>query len=391
MKKFRLLLSSDVVSSIGTIIYETAIVWWITLLTGRSEDASYILSAFTIGLVSMSLISGALCDKFNKKNLLVFSDLFSSSLCFVLAYYIFFNYLNIIYIVLISFLLGVSTSFFRPTFKAILPEIIEKDYISKANAWLENLESIIRIGGPIFAGIIFNWVGMFGVAVTNGMSYILSALLTMFITYEKEYKNTKAQILKNIIEGLKYIYTNKILLIVIIQTSLTNFFLASQYVLLPIFIITYLNDYGSNLYFYFVTFEGVGAIIATVYIIKNKKMIFSTKTVTYSIIAIGIIFFLFTIIKNPIYMCVCAIIKGFFVSIFNVTLFTYVQSNIPVEVLGRVFSVVTVIVKLITPLAYLIYGVIGNYILQPIFIISGAFIIIINFLIMKITKGANAK
>ncbi len=155
---------------------------WITMLAvfsiivfegGGNEMQSS--AVFLTGLLPMLLFSpaaGWLTDRFDRKWLMIASELLSG---LIVAGIIFTDRLEFIYGLLV--LQAISTSIMTPARQASVPQVVSRDELSKANAFLQQLAGMIKIGGPIIAGGLLAVMGPHTVIILDVVSFALSALI----------------------------------------------------------------------------------------------------------------------------------------------------------------------------------------------------------------------
>ena len=138
----------------------------------------------------------------------------------------------------IADILAFMSAFSGPSYKAFTKEIVKKDHITKLNSYLETTSTIIKVTIPMVAIFLYNILGIHGVLLLDGFSFLIAASLIFFIVPINEEvvpkeKMTIGGVFSDLKIGFKYVYSHKPILIIIILSSLVNFFLAAYNLLLP--------------------------------------------------------------------------------------------------------------------------------------------------------------
>ncbi|WP_257786714.1 MFS transporter [Virgibacillus sp. 6R] len=81
--------------------------------------------------------------------------------------------------------LGVLNTLYRPTLKAIFPNIVNKKYLIKANSYRSMAQQIMEMVGPILAAYLVATFGIFITFEINGLSFLLAAFAFAFIFIDK--------------------------------------------------------------------------------------------------------------------------------------------------------------------------------------------------------------
>lgn len=378
-KNFTLLLIANVISRIGTVIYNVVLAWWITEQTGSAKIIGVILAATLVPTALFSLVGGEFSDRLNKKNILIVTDILSGLMSILTAIMAYYKIVNVPILIMTNFILGTSSCLFKPTFKSIVPEIIEKNSLVKANTFLTSAAETTKVIGPFIGAFILSisLLGAPGAFLINGLSFILSAILELFIDYKKSNVNTKKQgnVMENIKEGLVYVYKNKIIINILILVSVINVFLASFEVLMPLFVQNILME-GSKYYSYILSAYSLGGICVILTSFFVTKLPINQKTLAISIALSGIPLLFLTLLAKSFTLFIIIFIFGFTGSIFNTLFFSYIQINVEKQFLGRTFSTMYLIAFIATPIAYVVFGYLGNTILNTVFIYVGISVIL---------------
>lgn len=383
-KNFSLLTFGNMTSKIGNIIYDTILAWWLIDKTGTAKYFGYITVASMLPVFILNFLNGTLIDRFNRKNILIITDLISGLVCILTGIVLINNKVNILALIVASFFLGVSSSLFNPTVKSIIPEIIPENNILKANSITTTISQIVSVIAPLLAGILIN---NFSIAITmvfiiNGITFFLSASSEFFISYKINTKITtiKGSVKNDILDGLKYIKQNRWLLRLLYVSAIVNFFISSYNILLPLFFKKIYSDHG---YYYSIALsvESLFGIIIAILVTILKNNIVNSNRIKWDLLLCGISMIGIQLFKN-IYLSILAVgLFGLFLTKFNINFFALVQTKVKREKMGRVFSIIFMIASALMPLGNLIFSYIGNSMINTIYFWSGGGIILSILLI----------
>ncbi len=155
---------------------------WITMMAvfamivfrgdGNVTQSSGVFLAGLIPTLLFSPIAGWLCDRFDRRTLMIASELISG---IVIAGLIFTQHPVLIYTLLA--LQAVSISIMTPARQAVVPDVVSRDQLTQANAFLQQLAGIIKIFAPMLAGAILAVLNPHQAIILDVISFILSALI----------------------------------------------------------------------------------------------------------------------------------------------------------------------------------------------------------------------
>ncbi|NLZ49440.1 MAG: MFS transporter [Clostridiales bacterium] len=389
-KNIALFVCGNFVSRIGNVIFDIVMTWWLISETSSARYVGFVLGASTFAVALISPLSGALSDRYNKKYIMIITDFISGILSILIGIMAFNNYINVYLLILINFLMGSCASLFKPAVKSILPKIAKKEYMVQVNSISNNLAELTKFIGPALASVLvgISIIGIPGMFIFNGITYIISAISEIFIDYfEDDSKDMKSEgVFKNIKEGFSYLSKQKIIFKVIAVSSIVNIFIASYNILLPLFINNDLKLDG-DFYSYILMAEAAGGIVITILFTFWSSIKPNLEKLFYALAFSGLALSMISIFANRYLILVSVFLFGLFLSAFNTLFFSYVQIVVDEKYLGRVFSTIFMIATFIMPVSYVVFGYIGDFVLKYIFLISGLSIILVSLPILSLSKS----
>ncbi|RSK29149.1 MFS transporter [Bacillus sp. HMF5848] len=126
----------------------------------------------TLGGVISSLFSGVLADRFDRRKIMIVTDIFRAVIILSLI-----PFPNPIMIVIVCFLIGLTSSFFAVSYSAEIPQIFGQDKVLETNALISRLTSISLVIGFIGAGVITDFLGYQVTLIIDAATYIISAVV----------------------------------------------------------------------------------------------------------------------------------------------------------------------------------------------------------------------
>jgi MFS family permease len=179
VRDYRLIWTGAFLSSIGTWIQDVALSW---LIHTRMGDPFYLgLRAFAsdVPLIAFMLVGGALADRFDRRRILVASNLFQMSMAAALGLLYATGHLGIAAILVVAFFTGLAQSQSAPTYQAMLTTIVPCPQIPKAVAMNSLQFNLSRAIGPVLAGVLLASLGAGACFAANALSFVavIGALL----------------------------------------------------------------------------------------------------------------------------------------------------------------------------------------------------------------------
>jgi MFS family permease len=212
---FRLLFFAGLASSIGTWLATVALVLDVYDRTGDASWVSALLIAEFLPLVVVGLVAGPLIDRLPRRSILVGADLARLAVFCVLPFAG-----SALQLVLLAFVAGVATSFFRPAQYAGLPNLVSDRQLAQANGLLQSADNLTWTLGFLAGGALVAATGPDAAYWINAGSFLVSALLVLRITQSlEEEREPSGARLRDLAEGLALSVRSPALLTVLVAWS----------------------------------------------------------------------------------------------------------------------------------------------------------------------------
>jgi MFS family permease len=168
---------SESVSNVGNWITMMAVFAMIVFSgKGSVAQSSGVFLAGLLPTLVFSPAAGWLCDHLDRKWLMIASELISG---FIIAGVIITRRLEFIYVLLA--LQSISTSLMSPARQSVVPDLIRREDLTGANAFLQQLSSLIKIAAPILAGALLTVMNPHQAVILDVISFVLSAAILAFL------------------------------------------------------------------------------------------------------------------------------------------------------------------------------------------------------------------
>ncbi len=291
IKNFRLYWIGMLVSLVGTWLQSVAQSWLVFQLTGSSFLLGLVGFLSSIPVFIFSLFAGVIVDRTNKKTILIFTQNAFMILAFLLAILTQTRVITPGHIMLIAGLNGLIMAFDAPARQAMVVELVGKPQLMNAIALNSAAFNSARILGPALAGILIAAIGMYGCFYLNAVSF-LAVILALFAIKIKPVAVNPARghFLAELVEGLRFIRNNRIVLILISMVAATSLFGVSYVVLMPIFATTVLMV-GSAGFGILMSASGLGALVAALMLAqlgdfrrKGRLLVVSALVFSFSLV-----------------------------------------------------------------------------------------------------------
>ncbi len=263
-RNFRLFLSGQLVSLVGTWMQSVAQSWLAYRLTGSPAMLGLVGFSSQIPAFLLAPAGGVVADRLDKRRLLVATQSASMLLAFALAGLTLAGRVTMPLILLLASLLGLVNAFDVPVRQAFVVEMVGREDLLNAIALNSSTFNGARVIGPAIAGLLVARVGEGWCFLINGASYIavIAGLLAMRVAPAAR-RGPHPPPLESLREGLRHVWSNRpvrALLALLGVVSLTGM---PYVVLMPIFADRVLHG-GARGLGLLMGATGVGALVGAV-------------------------------------------------------------------------------------------------------------------------------
>src|SRR5467141_934086 len=172
MPMFRNLLIADLVSDIGTFMQGVGAAWLMVSQGAGPLLVALIQTASALPFFLLALPAGALGDIFDRRKLIVITEVWMLSVAVALAALTLLHWITPWMLLLLTLALSIGDALEAPTWRAVLPEVVPREDLLPAIA-LNGIEfNLARALGPALGGFLILAAGIGTVFWLNAASYL---------------------------------------------------------------------------------------------------------------------------------------------------------------------------------------------------------------------------
>ncbi|MCE7984181.1 MAG: MFS transporter [Caldilinea sp. CFX5] len=370
MRGFTVIWLGQLISLLGTGMTRFALTIWAYQETG-SATALALVAFFSFGpVVLLSPVAGALVDRWNRKLVVMISDLAAGTTTILLLLLYATGNLQIWHLYVMGALAGAFESFQFPAFSAAMTMMLSKEQYGRANGMMAVAEAASGIAAPLLAGILLTLIGIGGVMTIDVITFVL-AVLAVLVTHIPQPATTavgaaaQGSLWQESLFGFRYIWARPSLLGMQMIFFLSNFFGGYSWVLLaPLILARTANN--ELLLGTVQSALGIGGLLGGIALSlwggPRRKvhgvlmgMVLSSLLGSF-VLGIGQ--------SVPVWL-VGAFFAMFFIPVLNGSNQAIWQAKVAPDVQGRVFATRRLIAQITAPLAMLTAGPLADRLFEP--------------------------
>ena len=164
-------------STAGQALTGVCLVWVVFTETSSALDVAFLGTGFLLSAILFSTVGGTLVDRYDRRRLMIVSDVARGAAMFVVTAVLAFHGFNLAVVVGAYAVVGAFTVLFNPAEQAIVPALVPDVAVADANGLVRSSRAALQFIGASVAGVLIVTVGAtWGIAI-NVATFALSALL----------------------------------------------------------------------------------------------------------------------------------------------------------------------------------------------------------------------
>ena len=336
-RDFRLFWTSIFISNIGTWMQMTAINWLLYKLT-KSPLQLGLNGLFRAGpALVLGIFSGTLADRYDRKKLLLTTQCLLGTLALILGILDHSENIRPWHIYTMTFLSAAVGSCDGPARQALFPLLIPKEVLPNAVALNAILWKGAALLGPMLGGVAISLMGTSGAFYANAASFLVVVSALMMMKTSSPGAETGRHFASEVKAGLSYVYSQNVILGVIVMEATTSIF-GLDNALLTIFASDILRV-GAHGFGLLQSARGLGAVIGSSIYIAFGQAPAQGKILLMSALLYGIGFVLFGYSPSFILSLLLLTFVGAMDTIWAAARSTILQWLAPERLRGRIMGI----------------------------------------------------
>ncbi|RYE60887.1 MAG: MFS transporter [Hyphomicrobiales bacterium] len=372
IRNFRTYFAGSVVSVPGTWMQMTAQAWLVLDITGSPLSLAIVTSLQFLPVMLLSLIGGALADRFPRRRLMAITQTLGATQAVVLGVLCLTDVISIWHIYVMAMSLGVINALDAPLRQAFISELVPPPYLPNAIAMGSLAQNLGRIIGPALGGVI---IASFGVAIAyfiNAFTFGAALLaLALLRTDELQPRRMarKQHLLLQVREGLSYARRTPPILFLLISTAFIGLFGQNFTTMIPL-ISTYLVKASAAEFGILNSCLGCGSFLAAVMLTMRGPP--STRRLIVAGFGFGLVLMAISFSSSLVLSAAMFVLVGFAAVTYSASMHTSLQLWAPPEMRGRLVSMVNLLIP--SPIGPMLTGAAATALGVPLAVLLNGFL-----------------
>jgi len=364
--------------------------WMVWEVSRDPLHLGYLGLAQGVPLVVFQLFGGVLADRVNRLRLLLGTQMLTAATLAVAFGLSVAGLVRVEHLLALAALSNTFRAFDEPTRLSLIPQLVERDRLPNAIALGSIPWQASRMIGPSITGILIAaFGGTVGFGLAAGASVCALLLYSRLSVHADPSQSAREPMARQLVEGLSFV-AHDFVFAALIALALFNAVFGLSYVtLLPIFADWYFNA-GSTGFGLLNAAHGIGAFVGTLTVASTAHLIARPgSTLLLTAIGMGLALMIFSTSPGMTMALGMLVLVGFANTFYLTQVSTFIQSNVPDRLRGRVLSIYALCWNLL-PLGGLIGGVLAAAVNARFAVAFGGAMVALNALLLLTSKRLRA-
>jgi len=370
MLGFSIVWAGQLVSVMASSMTQFALTIWAYQETGSATALGVVSTAFIVPFLLLSPIAGAMVDRYNRKLMMMVSDLTAVIATVGLLVLHASGQLQMWHLYVAAAINGLGNTFQWPAYSAAISTMVPKENYTRANGMMSIIESGPGVLAPILAGMLLPLIGLTGILLIDVVTFFLAiaALLVVYIPRPTKTVDGQAgsgNLLQEALYGFRYIFARRGLLGLLLFFITLNFIIGISLSLFSPFILSRTDNNSISLGAV-QSAAAIGAVVGGLLISLWGGFKRRMTNIFLSEALIGLfLLFLFGLGRSlPVWIAVC-LIGNIFGVFSNGASQAIWQAKVAPDVQGRVFAARRMIAWITSPVTPVLAGLLADYVTEP--------------------------
>src|SRR6201993_4327391 len=337
-RTFRNLLASNLISDIGTFMQSVGAAWLMTSLTRNPLYIALIQTASALPFFLLALPAGSIGDIFDRRKLILGTETWMLVIALALTVATFAGVMTPWLLLVLTLGLSIGDAVESPTWRAIFPELVDKEELPAALA-LNGIEfNLARAVGPGLGGFIVASVGVGAAFAFNALSFF--GVIAVIRRWKRPVRKSAlpAETFRGATSAaIRYVRYSPGIRRLLFRSAILIFFTSSFWALLP----TAARELSKSpiAYGFLLGSFGLGAVLGAMVLQRTRSKLSTETLLTSATSTFAAIVLSLALLRAPAILCFLMLFGGAswtaIMSLFNIM----VQELAPDWVRARVLAV----------------------------------------------------
>jgi len=383
LRNFFIIFTGQTISLVGSRLVQFSLVWWLTQQTGSANVLAFASIMAILPQAILGPFAGVLVDRWNRKRVMLFADTGIALVTVVLALLYASGTVQIWHIYALMFIRSLGGAFHWTSMQASTSLMVPREQIARVAGLNQSVSGIASIVAPPMGALLIEILPIqyvLGIDIVTAV-FAIVPLLVIHVPQPPQQLSRAKTVLEDLRGGLNYVIEWKGLMIIMVMSLTINLLISPAFSLLPLLITSYFKG-GALELAWIQSANGLGMILGGLLLGMWGGFKSRVKTAFVALVIAGVSILGFSQTPPDVFplAVVSIFIFGVTNSIANSSFFAALQTLVPPEVQGRVFTLAMAASTIAQPIGLAVAGPVSEILsIRGWFVIGG-----VSFIVMAL-------
>lgn len=359
-RNFRIFVSGQAISLIGTWMQALSLGWLVYHLTGSELLVGATGFCSHIPVLLFAPIGGLAADRFSRYRIVILTQVAFTLQALALAALTLSGAVTVAHVFALAALWGTINAFDIPARQSLYIHMVEREDLINAIALNSVIFNAARVVGPSVAGVLIAAFGEGTCFLLNAVTFLAVICSLLLLRLPKTARARPDSPWAHLLDGFHYVHRHRSILALLLVNSAVNVTRAPAVALAPFFADAIFHRGAQGLGF-LTGAAGIGAVAGTLGLARRTHTAGLPRIVFYSALITGSCLILFA--WSPSFLLLLAVFAmvGYSHMRQNASVNTLIQTLIPDEYRGRIMALFSMTVVGVLPLGHLAGGAVAEH------------------------------
>lgn len=341
-----------------------ALVWWLTMASGSASVLAFASIMAVLPQVLLGPFAGTLVDRWNRRTILMISDGLIALAIVVLAFLFAQGAVQIWHIYVLMAIRSLGGAFQWPAMQASTTLMVPEKHLSRISGINQSLQGLANIVAPPLGALLLELMPIQNILAIDVSTAILAIGPLFFMSIPQPHREEaegRPSVLADLREGFRFVWGWKGLMAIVGMALVINLLTSPAFSLLPLLVTHHFNG-GAIELAWLQSANGVGMILGGILLGVWGGFKSRIKTAMFALGITGACLLVFGFTPGSAFFLAVGLIFvfGAMNSIANASFFALLQSTVPADIQGRVFTLMMSLTMSMTPVGLALAGPVAD-------------------------------
>lgn len=365
MKKFMILVAGQLISSIGSGLTDFGLAIYVLAVTGSVAATAIVSICAFLPSILLAPVGGVLADRYDRRLMMILGELFSGLGLVICLVTVMSPNPSLVVICIGVGVSSIFTALTEPAFKATITDLLSEEDFAKAGGMVQIANSAKLLISPAIAGLLLQVTPVSTLIIIDMFTFFTTVLIISLVKkgmVTKPRDHVDLSFRQEMKEGIEAIRGKSGIVAMIVIMTIAVFCLGFVQILSKPLILAFAGETELGI---LTTVIALGMMVGSIGISCLKKTKSYVSMLSLGLLGCGIFFALIGVNENLFLIATFGFLMFVFMPAVQIGAEVLIRKNLANEVQGRAFGLISFITQMGYILAYIVSGILSDYVFEP--------------------------